>query len=65
MINLKRLKGLRVENGYTQKDMADLLELSVMGYRLKENGENPINLEEAAKIADILKKPVEHIFFTK
>ena len=40
MINLKRLKGLRVENDLSQEDMAKLIGISSSSYQRKESGEN-------------------------
>ena len=64
MINLKRLKGLRVENDLSQEDMAKLIGISSSSYQRKESGDNQFLLTEADKIAQILKKDIRDIFFT-
>lgn len=64
MINLKRLKGLRVENDLSQEDMAKLIGISSSSYQRKESGENQFLLIEADKIAKVLKKDIRDIFFT-
>lgn len=64
MINLKRLKGLRVENDLSQDDMAKLIGISSSSYQRKESGDNQFLLIEADKIARILKKDIKDIFFT-
>lgn len=64
MINLKRLKGLRIENDLSQKDMAKLIGISCSSYQRKESGENQFLLTEADKIAKVLKKEIRDIFFT-
>lgn len=64
MINLKRLKGLRVENDLSQEDMAKLIGISSSSYQRKESGENQFLLIEADRIAKVLKKDIRDIFFT-
>ncbi|WP_418223530.1 helix-turn-helix transcriptional regulator [Clostridium isatidis] len=62
MINLRRLKGIRVEQNLTQEELAKLIKMPISTYRRKENGESPITLDEAFKISKILGKNVEEIF---
>lgn len=64
MINLKRLKGLRVENDLSQEDMAKLIGMSCSSYQRKESGDNQFLLMEADTIAQILKRDIRDIFFT-
>lgn len=62
MINLRRLKGLRVEHDLTQEEFAsDWMPIST--YRKKELGVSPIQLEEAYKISQLLGESIEDIFF--
>lgn len=63
MPNIRRLKGLRVERNLTQEDLAKLINMPITTYRRKENGESPISLEEAYKIATVLDSNMEDIFF--
>lgn len=58
------LKKLRKDKGLTLQDMANLLGLkTASAYCKKETGAVPISLEEAKKISDFFKKPMEEIFF--
>ncbi len=43
---VNRLKGLMKENQHTQKFVADLLGLSLFGFRLKLNGKNEFKANE-------------------
>ena len=63
MVNLRRLKGLRVEHDLTQEEFACWIEMPISTYRKKESGTSPIQLEEAYKISQILGKSIEEIFF--
>ena len=60
----RRLKALRAEFGDTQQDLADYLGITVNTLNLKENGKYNFTLEEALKISQRYKKPIESIFFT-
>ena len=62
---LRRLKGLRVEKGLTQKEMASLIGMPSSSYSRKENGDNQFTLKEAYKISQVLEKTIDEIFFTK
>ena len=64
MINLNRLKGLRVENGFTQKEMAKRINMPEATYQKKESGETQFLLIEADKIARVFQKDIKDIFFT-
>ncbi|WP_195251821.1 helix-turn-helix transcriptional regulator [Romboutsia sp. 1001713B170207_170306_H8] len=64
MINLNRLKGLRVENGFTQKEMAKKINMPEATYQKKESGETQFLLIEADKIAKVFQKDIKDIFFT-
>ena len=59
----RTLKGLRVKHGLTQADIALKLGISEVGYRLKENGQNPFSLPEAKFISDLFNASIEEIFF--
>lgn len=57
-----RLIELRRKNGLTQDDMAKLLNLSRVGYSLKETGKNDFKHSEMNKISKIFKLDVGKIF---
>ena len=63
MINLRRLKGLRVEHDLTQEEFASRIGMPISTYRKKELGVSPIQLEEAYKISQLLGESIEDIFF--
>lgn len=55
MPNKKRIKGKMAELGFTQKDIAKELELSPATVSQKINGVRPMYLDEAKKLAEILR----------
>lgn len=59
---LSKLKGKRVEKGYTQKDLAKLLNIETATYTRKENGLVQFRLDEINKILEILQCKFEDIF---
>ena len=63
MINLRRLRGLRVEHDLTQEEFASWIGMPISTYRKKELGLSPLQLEEAYKISQLLGKSIEDIFF--
>ena len=58
----KKLRELRKKAGYTQADMGKMLGLSTAGYRQKETGKRKISVDEAGRMAQILKKTMDEIF---
>lgn len=62
MIHLKKLKMLRKQEKYTQMEMAGRLGISESYYCQLENGNRKMSLENALKIASILKKTPNEIF---
>lgn len=63
-LNLRRLKGLRVEKGLSQEDMAKLIGMPHSSYQRKESGKNQFLLTEAYSISIVLNKEIRDIFFT-
>lgn len=59
----KNLKSFRVKYGYTQKQIAEQLNITATTYNFKENRKNQFSLEEAKKIADLFNSTIEEIFF--
>jgi len=57
------IKILRAKYRKTQKEIAELLGVSLVGYHKKENGISPFTLEEAKKLSDLFNLPIESIFF--
>lgn len=55
VINTKKLKGRMSEMGFTQKDIAEYLGITAVTVSLKINNVRPMYVEEAEKIAKILK----------
>ncbi|WP_436959390.1 helix-turn-helix transcriptional regulator [Staphylococcus xylosus] len=56
------LMKLRRERGITQEDIANLLGISVEGYRLKELGKNQFKHNEMFAIADYFNENIGEIF---
>ena len=62
----EKLRRIRNERNISALEMANLLGLkTAAAYYKKENGTINFTLEEAKKIADYLKMPIEEIFFKK
>ena len=55
MLNPKKIKGRMVELGLTQKDVAETLHIAPATASQKINGIRPLYLEEASKLADLLR----------
>lgn len=53
---------LRKQKGTTQKELAELIGVSVKQYGLKENGETKFNGDEMFKIAEFYNMKIEDIF---
>lgn len=62
---MKLMKECREDIGLTQQELADRLGLSQETISQYENGFRTPNVNVAKKIAEILEKPVEGIFFGK
>lgn len=56
------LPELRKARNITIKDMAERLNISIMGYRNKEAGEQPISIDEKLIICQILECPLEYLW---
>ena len=61
----KKLKELRIKEGYTIKDMAGVIKKSEPHDYKKENGDVKLSVNEALDIAIFLKTKVEKIFNEK
>ena len=59
----RKLKAARAENGLTQRQLAQLIEMPYSTYQKKEQGQTEFTIREAIKIAYVLKKNPEEIFF--
>lgn len=59
----RKLKGARVEKGYSQDRLAEALGMPVVTYRTKENGISVFTEVEIKKICELLEKDVTDIFF--
>lgn len=61
----EKLREFRQEKNIKVKEIAEKLGLKTEGaYYKKETGSVPFTLEEGKIVADILKMPMEEIFFT-
>ena len=59
---LLKLRGKRVEKGYTQEDIANRLGLSLNAYVLKERGVREFKMSEINLILELLECKYEDIF---
>lgn len=56
-----KIKELRILNRYSQKQIAELLEMQVTQYRRYENGERSIPIEVIIKLADIYDVSIDYL----
>ncbi len=59
--NMKRIKELRKENGVTQKEIADYLNIKQNTYSQYENGQRQVPIEILARLADYYEVSVDYI----
>lgn len=59
---LLKLRGKRVENGYSQREMAKMLNLSTNAYNLKEIGKREFKMSEINLLLELLHCNYEEIF---
>lgn len=57
------LKFYRKKLGFSQQDIASLLNIDQSSYCRKEKGDAPFTVEEAKKLSEVFKKTVEDLFF--
>lgn len=60
---LVKLRGKRVEHGYTQEKFAELVGISITTYQLKERGVREFTMSEINTILKLLNCTYEEIFF--
>ena len=60
-MQLKRIRELRVERGLTQRQMAELLQISLSAYSRYERGASDIPLEVICGIADIHRTSLDYL----
>lgn len=59
----RKIRQIREEKGYTQRDVADVLGLVPASYNKIENGKTALTVENLQKIADFLGVSVKEILF--
>lgn len=64
-IVLLKLRGKRVEKGYSQHQLAQLLHISTNAYNLKEIGKREFKMSEINQLLELLDCKYEDIFFQK
>lgn len=62
---LLKLRGKRVEKGYSQYQLAQLLHISTNAYNLKEIGKREFKMSEINQLLELLDCKYEDIFFQK
>ena len=58
-----KLKGLMTEYHITQKKLAKKLEISITTLNFKINGKSDFTITEAKVVSNLLKKPIDEIFY--
>lgn len=61
MADKDRIAGYRTMAGLTQKEMAQALDMSYMGYRNKELGKSEFKRDEMHKFTEIVKRAIPEI----
>ena len=62
---LIKLRGKRVEHGYSQHELAKLLGISTNAYNLKETGKREFRMSEINLLLELLDCKYEDIFLQK
>lgn len=62
---LVKLRGKRVEKGYTQYELAKLLNISTNAYNLKETGRREFRMSEINLLLELLDCNYEELFFQR
>ena len=62
---LLKLRGKRVEKGYSQYQLAQLLHISTNAYNLKEIGKREFKMSEINQLLELLDCKYEEIFFQR
>ncbi len=61
MINIERLKEIRNDKDYTQKDIADYLNISQVQYSRYETGIRIIPIDLLAKLANLYQVSIDYL----
>lgn len=56
------VKTARILAGYTRKDVANQLDLSVSGYAKKEDGKSKFYIDEIVVLSDLFKVDMQNFF---
>ena len=61
-LNVNKIKAAMVENGFTQSELAEKIEVSTVHISQILNHKANIKVDLLTKIAFVLKKPIEYFF---
>jgi len=61
---VKKIRKTRIEQGKTQRYIADLLSMAVQTYSDIEHGRNQLKAADLFIIAEVLGKPVEYFYYS-
>ncbi|MNH86357.1 Helix-turn-helix domain protein [compost metagenome] len=56
------IKAARVNAGFSRKEVAERLDLSVNGYAKKENGVSKFYIDEVVVLSDLFKVDIQNFF---
>lgn len=65
MYSTEKLKELRKKKGFTQKQIAEQLNITISFYSQLENKKKKLYYDTAIKIADIFNMRPDELFYTK
>ena len=58
-----KMKKYRIQSGFTQLQMAQMLKITVSSYNMIENGKRGVSVILAKRISLIFNKSIDDIFF--
>lgn len=65
MYSMEKLKAKRKKKGFTQRQMAEQLNITISFYSQLENKKKKLYYDTAIKIADIFNMKPDQLFYTK
>lgn len=65
MYSMEKLKAKRKKKGFTQRQMAEQLSITISFYSQLENKKKKLYYDTAIKIADIFNMKPDQLFYTK
>lgn len=61
MVNTRKIRGLRVEHGFTQTQVAKKLNVALTSYSNKETGKTSFTIEELSTLTKLFSVKIEDV----